>query len=259
MFASSGRLTGRSREKSSLKGVFEMFGRNGNRHSVLLLVLGLVCFLSAAVLIHSFKGRFGQDTVGKITVDLQPGSEKTTDSEPSEKTPRQVAAVTEKVPEEKSGEWEVYITGAVISPGVYAVPAGSRIHAALKAAGGFSAEADIEAVNLAEKLADGSHIRFPAKGEAPAPERVVQDGVSNPSAVSARAPGPKVVNGLVDINSAGSAEFQRLPGIGPKTAGKIINYREKNGAFARKEDLLLINGIGPAKYDALKDLVTVER
>lgn len=236
-----------------------MYGEGGNRRNLIFIFLGLLCFIGAAILLHSFKGRFGQDTAGKTTVQMMPVMEDTIEVAPpasNTASTRQLSVVPAETSAEKK-EWVVYITGSVKKPGVYRIPAGSRVYQALEVAGGFSSEADQEAVNLAAMLQDGAHIKFPAKGE-PVPR---QDPAS--PAPSAPASGTGSISafdlnqGLININSAIKEDLEKLPGIGPKTAQMIIDHREKNGPYKRKEDLLLIKGIGPAKYDAVKNLVTV--
>ncbi len=235
-----------------------MFGEGGNRRNYLLLILGLVCFVSAAILLHSFKGRFGEDTAGKMTVNMMPVMEDTINvstSAPAAASSSQAVSVVPVKPEAVKEEWVVYITGSVKKPGVYRIPTGSRIYNALEAAGGFAAEADQEAVNLAAMLQDGAHIKFPAKKDT-VPQRQAPAGPAQPTS-NAGSMGLKTSEGLININTARQEDLEKLPGVGPKTARLIIDYREKNGAYKRAEDLLLIKGIGPAKYDAVKNLVTV--
>ena len=233
-----------------------MFGEGGNRGNHLLLMLGLVCFIFAAILLHSFKGRFGEDTAGKMTVNMMPVMEDTIDVSSSEPTVSSQAVSASSVkPEREKEEWVVYITGSVKKPGVYRIPAGSRVYQALEAAGGFAAEADQDAVNLAAMLQDGHHIKFPAKGETTIPHQAPAGPVQPTS--NAGSAGYNTSEELININTAMHEDLEKLPGVGPKTAQLIIDHREKNGAYKRAEDLLLVKGIGPAKYDAVKNLVTV--
>ncbi len=237
-----------------------MFGEGGNRRNYLLLILGLVCFVSAAILLHSFKGRFGEDTAGKKTVDMMPVMEDTIDvstSAPAAVSSSQAVSVVPVNPEAEKEEWVVYITGSVKKPGVYRIPTGSRIYNALEAAGGFTADADQEAVNLAAMLQDGAHVKFPSKGET-ATQQQAPAGPVQPTS-NAGSKGPKASEVFININTATQEDLEKLPGVGPKTARSIIDHREKNGAYKRAEDLLLVKGIGPAKYDAVKNLVTVEQ
>jgi competence protein ComEA len=139
----------------------------------------------------------------------------------------------------------VYITGAVPRPGVYALPQGARIQDAISAAGGFLADAEKSQINLAALVADGDKLDIPY--------------VEGASPVLAT-PGPTVVavtTELVNINTASAAELDTLPGIGPTTAQKIIEYRQQNGPFINTEDIVNVSGIGPGTYERIKNLITV--
>ena len=234
-----------------------MYEEDGNRRNYLFIFLGLLCFIGATILLHSFKGRFGQDTAGKMTVEMMPVMEDTIDVSASEQQASSLQAVygeTASSDAEKK-EWVIYITGSVKKPGVYRIPEGARVYQALEAAGGFTPEADRDAVNLAAMLQDGAHIKFPAVGE-----EVPQQVPTAPAAPISGTEGnsdTQTSQELININTAMKEDLEKLPGVGPKTAQLIIDHREKNGAYKRKEDLLLIKGIGPAKFDAVKNLVTV--
>ncbi len=139
----------------------------------------------------------------------------------------------------------VYVSGAVLAPDVYQLPAAARLKDLVIAAGGLSADAAPELINLAEHLADGQHIHVPRQGEAPA--------ASEPAgAASAGQP-----SGLIDINSASAAELDELDGIGQAIAERIIEYRTTNGPFKAPEDLRNVKGIGPALYDKIAEQITV--
>lgn len=139
----------------------------------------------------------------------------------------------------------VHITGAVPRPGVYALPQGARVQDGISAAGGFLAEADKSNINLAELLDDGEKLDVPfIEGGSPI--------VATPL--------PQVVattTELININTASNAELDSLPGIGPTTAQKIIDYRTQNGPFVSTEDIINVPGIGPGTYERIKDLITV--
>ena len=137
----------------------------------------------------------------------------------------------------------VYVSGAVATPGVYTLPPRSLVDDALKAAGGATAEADLDHINLALEVRDQQQIHVPRKGEPaqPAPD----------------VPGSPAVK-RVNINTATLAELDTLPKIGLVTAQRIIDYRTKNGPFKKIEDLKNVSGIGDATFDALKDFITVE-
>jgi competence protein ComEA len=147
----------------------------------------------------------------------------------------------------------VYISGAVAAPAVYPLPPGSIIDDLVRAAGGFSAEADPAAVNLAQPLADGMQVHVPVRAEAlPTPPPV-----SAPAA-GVRSGGVTVdLTGLVDINTATAAQLEALPGVGPATAADIIAYRETNGPFATIEAIMDVPGIGEGKFAEMKALIRV--
>jgi len=129
----------------------------------------------------------------------------------------------------------VHVAGAVRSPGVVEVAAGSRVGSAIAAAGGALPEADLTRVNLAAPLSDGQQLVVPA--------------------ISEEGPGAAAGDGRVHINLAGVTELETLPGVGPVLAARIIAHREENGPFAVVEDLLDVPGIGEAKLSALREAV----
>ena len=139
-----------------------------------------------------------------------------------------------------AAEIYVHILGQVARPGLYALPDGARAVDAVAAAGGFTPQADAGGVNLARFVSDGEQIVVPAVGEAN----------------SGAAPGVGG-DGRVNLNTADAAALDTLPGVGPATAAKILAWREQHGRFEAVEDLLDVGGIGEAKLEALRDLVTV--
>ena len=138
----------------------------------------------------------------------------------------------------------VHAAGAVVAPGVYRLPAGTRVEDLVKAAGGASLDADLDRIDLAALLIDGSQVYVPRVGEA------------GPSAASAGATSSTPA-GPVNLNTATLEQLDALPGVGPATAKAILAERDKRGRFRSVNDLLDIRGIGPAKLDAIRDLVTV--
>jgi competence protein ComEA len=143
----------------------------------------------------------------------------------------------------------VHVAGAVAHPGVYRLPAGSRVADAVAAAGGALGSAASDAINLARVLTDGEQVYLPVMGEVP------PGAVGAPAGTIGHSGGPAA--GPVDLNRASAADLETLPGIGPATAQKIIDDREKNGPFATVEDLMRVPGIGQKKLEALKEYVTV--
>ena len=142
----------------------------------------------------------------------------------------------------------VHVAGAVQAPGVYRLAPGARVIDAVQAAGGLTADSNSDAVNLAALLADGQRVYVPRVGEvAPvvvAGDPAPPDGTSPPA-------------GPVNLNTATADDLDTLPGVGPATAATILAYRDQHGPFASVEDLADVRGIGPAKLDALRGLVTV--
>ncbi len=138
----------------------------------------------------------------------------------------------------------VHVAGAVARPGVYELPAGARVHAAIDAAGGALAEASTGSLNLAAPLGDGERVYVPVVGESVPPPPPA--GQVTPRRMPA---------GPVDLNRATAAELDALPGIGPATAQAIVDHREANGPFASVDDLEAVRGIGPAKLEAIRPLV----
>ena len=162
------------------------------------------------------------------------------------RSPSGQAVTLRPVPTEKP--IVVQITGAVPRPGVYALAQSSRVQDAISAAGGFLAEADKTGINLARALADGEQLDIPyVAGSSPVISTVAP-------VVTAETPSNAE---LININTASATELDTLPGIGPTTAQKIIDYRQKNGPFVNTQDIINVSGIGPGTYENIKNLITV--
>ena len=148
---------------------------------------------------------------------------------------------------EPAGELVVDVGGAVRRPGLYRLPAGSRVADAIEAAGGYGAGVDAVAVgvrlNLAAPLTDGAQVRVPMRGEAPAAASPGSGG------------GDGGATGPIDVNTASAEALDTLPGVGPATAAKIIAAREEQ-AFASVDDLLARKVVGPATLEKLRPLIT---
>lgn len=137
----------------------------------------------------------------------------------------------------------VDVVGAVRRPGLYRLAQGTRVADALSRAGGLTPKADRTLVNLAAPLADGEQVIVPA--------RVSGAGAAGISGGS----GSAAPAGPVHLNVATLEQLDALPGVGPVTAQKILDYRQKHGAFGSVDELDAISGIGPARLDELRDLV----
>jgi competence protein ComEA len=134
------------------------------------------------------------------------------------------------------------VAGAVRRPGLYRLRSGSRIDDAIAAAGGPTAKAQLAAVNLAAPIADGEQVVVPGRGAVGAPAASPPAADSSPSAP-------------LDLNTATAEQLDSLPGIGPVTAQKILDYRQEHGAFHSVAELEGVPGIGPGRLAQLKGLV----
>jgi competence protein ComEA len=141
---------------------------------------------------------------------------------------------------------QVYVSGAVSTPGVYVLPHGAIIENALEEAGGLLPEADLSRLNLAAPLSSGQHIFVPHQ---------TTDVESLPNDPLLEDVHPPIAR--LNVNQATAAELELLPGIGPVLAKKIIEYRTNHGLFTHPEDLMNVSGIGPSIYEAVKDFITV--
>lgn len=155
-----------------------------------------------------------------------------------------------------SGQIVVDVDGAVAHPGLYKLPPGSRVQAALAAAGGLSPQADAHRINRAAKLHDGQKLYVLSQGESAPPQAASGgqscEGQSCTSADGADAGSDTEGQGLVNINTANATQLTQLPGIGPAIAQKIIDYRTANGPFTSVDDLTKVPGIGAAKLAQIK-------
>jgi len=168
----------------------------------------------------------------------------------------------------------VDVAGAVRRPSLYLLPPDSRVMQAVLAAGGPTAAADLDAVNLAQPVTDGEKVFVPKRGAAsvlapsalPAVMPAASARVTLPSVPSAAKPG-KATSGSrsgkmgpgeqIGLNSATLEQLERLPGVGPSMAARILAYRQQSGGFAKIEDLTLVTGIGPKKYAKMAPFLTL--
>ena len=135
----------------------------------------------------------------------------------------------------------VYVTGAVLNPGVYYLPEESRVQDALEAAGGPTVNTDLDRVNLAQRVHDEDQIYFPEIGEEGVPS--TRMGGSGEE--------------LININAASVAELERLPGIGPALAQSIVDYRQAHGRFGTVDEILEVQGIGQGVFEDIRELIAV--
>ena len=163
--------------------------------------------------------------------------------------------VVNEIAEEKE-KIAVHITGEVKKGGIIYLNQGARIVDAIKEAGGETKQADLSQVNLAYELQDGQKIYIPNKKEKIS-QYITENSGNNVIIEDSNTSTQKGGSGKVNINTANQSELDRLPGIGPSLAERIIEYREENGNFKNIEDLQNVKGIGDAKFADIKDKVTV--
>ena len=145
----------------------------------------------------------------------------------------------------EQSEIVVYVAGAVNHPGIVRLAEGARAKDAVDACGGFLPTADTNGVNLAQKLKDGMQVTVPERMTAAA-----ADGAQTRTA-------KPLPEGMVNINTADIKELDKLPGVGPATAKRIIEYRTENGDFQSPEEIKRVKGIGDAKYEKMKDKIVL--
>jgi competence protein ComEA len=152
---------------------------------------------------------------------------------------------------------QVFVNGAVAKPDIYELPPESNVKKAIAAAGGFTENANTVVVNLAQPLSHGYQVYVPTIAESTIQSPPI---VSKPEGLTTQsyANSGTETNGLVNINIATLDDLDTLPGIGPSIAQKIIDYRDANGSFPNAEAIMNVSGIGEAKYNQIKDLITTE-
>lgn len=170
----------------------------------------------------------------------------------------------EKEKNEDKGEdvMAIHVTGEVKNPGVVKVKQGSRIEDIIEAAGGLTENADITNVNLAFEVEDGMKIRIPSNDEYNENEgNIIEHYITQDSGKGVIVSEDKSSENLslvININTANETELEQLPGIGASIAGRIIDYRNKNGKFKAIEDIKNVTGIGETKFEKIKDFIKVK-
>ena len=225
-----------------------------------LLLICLACLLgSGFVLLH------GRQAAPPPIVFSAPAAAAETAKMPD--APPAGASVLPAAP--RPARLYVDVAGAVRRPSLYLLPPHSRVMQAVMAAGGPTAAADMDAVNLAQPVTDGEKIFVPKLGVAPllSVTPAALPSVSPPPASAARptkaggsSHSGKISAGSgeqVSLNSATAEQLERLPGVGPSMAARIVAYRQQSGGFGKVEDLTLVTGIGPKKYAKIAPFVTL--
>jgi len=204
--------------------------------AVLMLVLIMLVIFSGVFISQKNKLERSQNILKSFYEDAGKGDQEQID--PS-------------LPEGEPALIKIHVCGEVNIPGVYEVGEGSRIIELIEKAGGATGAASVDALNLAQEVFDGQKIYVPSRDE------LVSGGLQSSDAAEGGTSGEDGYTLKININTAASGQLESLPGIGPVTAEKIIRHREKYGHFSKKEDLMDVSGIGPKKFEQVKDLIDV--
>ncbi|NMH91268.1 ComEA family DNA-binding protein [Pseudonocardia bannensis] len=209
----------------------------GRRGGTALAVVAAVSAVLAAVGVWSDRPR-AEPVAALPSVALSPAD------------PTAVAASAPPAP--TPGPLVVSVAGKVVRPGLVRVPDGARVADVIEAAGGPLPGTDLSGTNLARRVGDGEQVSV---GVAPAPDA---GGGATAGPGGGPGPGPAAVpGGRIDLNRATAEQLDGLPGVGPVTAQRILEWRTRNGRFARVEQLREIEGIGERRFGQLRELVTV--
>ena len=222
------------------------FEFTANQKLALWILIGLSAIGLAVVY-----GKHGRGTDGEVVL-REPGNQA-------------VVYDSDRIPISKAGSSDVvfHVTGRVRNPDVYELPRGSRVRDAIEVAGGAAEGADLEALNLAARIEDGARLHVPPAVLGPAGISTARGErkASAPRSDASRSPTGGKLNkpgeGLVHINSATSDELQRLPGVGPVIAKRIVEYRRRVGRFVKPEQLMDVKGIGPKTFEKMRPFVTL--
>lgn len=164
---------------------------------------------------------------------------------------------TENTTEENNNQEKIviHITGAICNEGIYKLEENSRIADAVKMAGGLKEDADLKQINLAYVLEDGMKINIPSKNDNSNENINNTENYITKEKLNSSNNTNSAKTSKININSATQTELETLPGIGPSTALKIINYRKEKGKFNKIEDIKNVNGIGESKFSKIKEFI----
>lgn len=161
---------------------------------------------------------------------------------------------------------QVLITGAVQKPGIYSLPAGSSIQTLLELAGGSLPEARLSALDLNRAVGSGEVLHVPAAPAENTPENTAESATAAEAAqprentrtsTTSKTSKAKTFSGKISLNRAGLQELEHLPGVGPSLAKRILEWRQAHGGFKKIEDLLEVKGIGPKKFEKMRQVLSL--
>ena len=235
------------------------------RTRIALLIVCLACLLGSGFVLLA--GRRAAPPAVTIT---PPPAEATAAAPPV--TSPAAAPRAAPAPSPPASRIYVDVAGAVRRPSLYVLPPDSRVMQAILAAGGPTGEADMDSVNLAQKVTDGERVFVPERGLAPspqAPEDDTQTPAASPPTRTTAKPAKGARAGRTDkvtadsgeqvpLNTATEEQLERLPGVGPGMAGRVLAYRRQAGRFEKVEDLMQVTGIGPKKFAKIAPCVKLD-
>lgn len=213
-----------------------------NKKSIIFISIIIVCVIGTYYLFIKEKEYIGNDS----NLIISNGIEKET----KENDTKDI---------EEKNKIVVYIAGAIKNEGVYELEENSRITDIIEKAGGLTDDANINNINLAYILQDGVKVYIPKDNDKNEIKDETNIYVSKENGESNIDNGTSVEtkNSKININTATQTELETLPGIGPSTATKIINYRKENGKFNSIEELKKVSGIGDSKYNKIKEMIRI--
>lgn len=215
---------------------------------ITLAILVITIIISICYYIYSENTNFFSFQEQNLKIDEQElESSNTEDNENTDETKEENVII-------------VHVSGAVNQEGIIELSENSRIADAIEKAGGLKDEACIDEINLAYMLEDGIKIHIPTVEEQKENNNVENNNniyIRSESNLSSEKNNNKKKKGKININTAVQEELETLPGIGPTTSLKIINYRNENGKFKSIEDIKEVSGIGESKFNNIKDMISI--
>lgn len=172
---------------------------------------------------------------------------------------RAVGAEQEETVQSEDAEMVVYVCGAVNNPGIYTLKGSARMADAVEAAGGMSAQADRNVLNLAQYISDGQMVRIPAEGEVTkAPDWTGQLSGATGNGEQSSTEATEASSGKVNINTADRTALMTIPGVGQSKAEAIIQYRQEHGGFGNVEEIMQVAGIKEGSFAKMEPYICVE-
>lgn len=221
--------------------------KNKRKFSVFLLMAALLLLVFCSCENDAVSYTAAEETAKQSESEAARVSEEGSSHDTDSNSEEQMTDITEQ--KQEPVQIQVYVCGAVKTPGVYTLPEGSRVYEAVAMAGGLLETADEKALNQARLLSDGEQVTVFTREE-------VENGADGSVSGGENGTGQDTVQ-KVNINTADANTLMTIPGIGESRAKAIIAYREENGTFASVEEIMKIDGIKEKMFEKIKDSITV--